>query len=162
MLVKMLRDLYVPTDMELPAEKSSDLARRINTFLETPDVNASLFSLLGWVFVDNHCMFKCIQNFMDLSKKEDMGAMFSAMTYSTAMGHVKRGQDFVVVYTYEPSKYLNNSASEFKDDSFMLNEEFYSPIAVRSRGADNDGKSYYKIPAFLSCHSSPDLFFLPC
>lgn len=126
----------------------SDLARRINTFLETPDVNASLFSLLGWVFVDNHCMFKCIQNFMDLSKKEDMGAMFSAMTYSTAMGHVKRGQDFVVVYTYEPSKYLNNSASEFKDDSFMLNEEFYSPIAVRSRGADNDGKSYYKIPAF--------------
>ena len=30
MLVKMLRDLYVPTDMELPAEKSSDLARRIS------------------------------------------------------------------------------------------------------------------------------------
>ena len=30
MLVKMLRDLYVPPDMELPAEKSTDLARRIS------------------------------------------------------------------------------------------------------------------------------------
>ena len=30
MLVKTLRDLYVPIDMELPAEKSTDLARRIS------------------------------------------------------------------------------------------------------------------------------------
>ena len=30
MLVKMMRDLYVPKDMELPAEKLSDLARRIS------------------------------------------------------------------------------------------------------------------------------------
>ena len=30
MLVKMLRDLYIPKNMELPAEKSTDLARRIS------------------------------------------------------------------------------------------------------------------------------------
>ena len=30
MLVKMLRNLYIPKDMELPVEKSSDLARRIS------------------------------------------------------------------------------------------------------------------------------------
>lgn len=124
------------------------LSERLDKFYEDLDVNASLYSLLGWVYGDNRCMLKCVQNFMDLGKFDEMKTMFSAMTYSTAMANIKKGQDFVVVYTYEPSKYLNNSASEFKDDSFMLNEEFYSPIAIRSRGADNVGKSYYKIPAF--------------
>jgi hypothetical protein len=124
------------------------LSERLDKFYEDLDVNASLYSLLGWVYGDNRCMLKCVQNFMDLGNIDDMKTMFSAMTYSTAMANIKKGQDFVVVYTYEPSKYLNNSSSEFKDDSFMLNEEFYSPIAIRSRGADNAGKSYYKIPAF--------------
>lgn len=124
------------------------LSERLDKFYEDLDVNASLYSLLGWVYGDNRCMLKCVQNFMDLGNFDEMKTMFSAMTYSTAMANIKKGQDFVVVYTYEPSKYLNNSASEFKDDSFMLNEEFYSPIAIRSRGADNVGKSYYKIPAF--------------
>lgn len=124
------------------------LSERLDKFYEDTDVNASLYSLLGWVYGDNRCMLKCVQNFMDLGNLADMKTMFSAMTYSTAMANIKKGQDFVVVYTYEPSKYLNNSSSEFKDDSFMLSEEFYSPIAIRSRGADNAGKSYYKIPAF--------------
>ena len=30
MLVKMLTNLYIPTDVELPVEKSIDLARRIS------------------------------------------------------------------------------------------------------------------------------------
>ena len=124
------------------------LSDRLDAFYEALDVNASVYSLLGWVYGDNRCMLKCVQNFMDLGNESGMSQMFSAMTYSTAMANIKKGQDFVVVYTYEPSKYLNNSSSEFKDDSFMLNEEFYSPIAVRSRGADNVGKTYYRIPAF--------------
>lgn len=124
------------------------LSERLDAFYEALDVNASVYSLLGWVYGDNRCMLKCVQNFMDLGSDSGMSQMFSAMTYSTAMANIKKGQDFVVVYTYEPSKYLNNSSSEFKDDSFMLNEEFYSPIAVRSRGADNVGKTYYRIPAF--------------
>ena len=34
MLVKMLRNLYIPTNMELPAEKSTDLARRISNIYD--------------------------------------------------------------------------------------------------------------------------------
>ena len=65
MLVKMLRDLYIPKNMELSAEKSTDLARRISHIYqelkETTDASAAAASaqasanealgLLEWIIV---------------------------------------------------------------------------------------------------------------
>ena len=115
------------------------------------DINVSLYSFLGKIFGDNRCFFKCVQNFFDLKDQKAMENLFKPLSYNTVMGTDftrNNGADFVVVYTYEPSKYLNVPNSEYEDDGFMLNDEFYSPISVKSRGADDNGKKFYKIPAF--------------
>lgn len=116
-----------------------------------PDINMSLYGFFGKIFGDNRCFFKCVQNFFDLKDQEAMQNLFTPLSYNTVMGTDftrNNGADFVVVYTYEPSKYLNVPNSEYEDDGFMLNDEFYSPISVKSRGADDNGKKFYKIPAF--------------
>ena len=83
-----------------------------------------MLSLLSYVYTDNRCMFKCIQNFIDLSKRDAMEDMFKPLPYSMAFGNNKKASDFVIVYTYEPSKALDVSSNEYADDSFMLNDEF--------------------------------------
>ena len=126
------------------------IVNEINVSFTYPDVNTSLYGFFGKIFGDNRCMFKCVQNFFDLKNQEAMANMFKPLSYNTVMNADftrNNGADFVVVYTYEPSKYLNVPNSDYKDDGFMLNDEFYSPISVRSRGADDEGK-FYKIPAF--------------
>ena len=127
------------------------IVNEINVSFTYPDVNMSLYGFFGKIFGDNRCMFKCVQNFFDLKNQEAMANMFKPLSYNTVMNADftrNNGADFVVVYTYEPSKYLNVPNSDYKDDGFMLNDEFYSPISVRSRGADDEGKNFYKIPAF--------------
>ena len=62
------------------------------------------------------------------------------------MQGIKKHPDFVVVYPYEPSKNLNIEKSDYEDDSFMLNDVFYTPIAVTSRGKDEN--AFYSLPAF--------------
>lgn len=127
------------------------IVNEINVSFTYPDVNMSLYGFFGKIFGDNRCMFKCVQNFFDLKNQEAMENMFKPLSYNTVMNADftrNNGADFVVVYTYEPSKYLNVPNSDYKDDGFMLNDEFYSPISVRSRGADDEGKNFYKIPAF--------------
>lgn len=127
------------------------IVNEINVSFTYPDVNTSLYGFFGKIFGDNRCMFKCVQNFFDLKNQEAMANMFKPLPYNTVMNADftrNNGADFVVVYTYEPSKYLNVPNSDYKDDGFMLNDEFYSPISVRSRGADDEGKNFYKIPAF--------------
>ena len=127
------------------------IVNEINVSFTYPDVNTSLYGFFGKIFGDNRCMFKCVQNFFDLKNQEAMANMFKPLSYNTVMNADftrNNGADFVVVYTYEPSKYLNVPNSDYKDDGFMLNDEFYSPISVRSRGADDEGKNFYKIPAF--------------
>ena len=91
-------------------------------------------------------MMMCLQNFLDFGKGEgSMEVMFKPIPYNE-MPPPHKHPDFVVVYPYEPSKYLNVDNGEFNNDSFMLNDEFDTPMAVKSRGANED--EYYKIPAF--------------
>lgn len=121
------------------------LTERLDTARSFSDIGSSVYSLLGWIYGDNRCMFKCIQNFSDFSEGNGIYDVFNPLPYSTAFSNLRQGSDFVVVYTYEPSKYLDLNSSEYTDDGFMLNNEFETPISIKSRG---DTKGYYKIPAF--------------
>ena len=77
----------------------------------------------------------CIQNFLDLADDKAMNAMFKPIPYNE-MPQPRKNPDFVVLYPYEPSKYLNVDNGEYTNDAFMLNEEDETPIAIRSRGED--------------------------
>ena len=125
------------------------LADSIKISTTYTDTNIMLYNFLADLYGGHRCMMKCIQNFRDLSK--GMDDMFKPVPYMK-MGRPKRFADFVVIYTYAPSKNLNVANSEFNDDGFMLNDELETPLAIRSRGessADSvEGGTYYKIPAF--------------
>lgn len=121
------------------------LSEKIDTAMDYYEIGSSAYSLLGWIFQDNRCLFKCVQNFADLANPNEMGKMFDPLPYTEAMKEAGKASDFVVVYTYEPSKYLNIESSDFKDDGFMLNNEEYTPMAIKSRSNPNN---YYTIPAF--------------
>lgn len=121
------------------------LAERLDTSRTYSDISSSVYSLLGWIYGDNRCMFKCIQNFADFSNGDGIYDVFKPLPYSTAFANKRQGSDFVVVYTYEPSKYLDLNSSEYTDDGFMLNDELQCPVSIKSRGTTN---GYYKIPAF--------------
>ena len=123
------------------------LFERIDTLTSYSDIKSNVLSFLSYVYTDNRCMFKCIQNFIDLSKRESMENMFKPLPYSNAFDpkNIRNGQDFVVCYTYEPSKHLDIQGAEYEDDSFMLNNESKTPMSIRTRGAKGD---FYTIPAF--------------
>lgn len=113
--------------------------------LEASNTNTMLLGFISDILGKNKTMLLCLQNFADLSKKESMEMMFRPLAYNSLMD-VRKHPDFVIVYPYEPSKYLNSDNSEFKDDSFMLNDETFTPLAIKSRGGNED--SYYNLPAF--------------
>ena len=121
------------------------LCDKIEASFDAKDVNTMMLGFMADIFGLNKCMFVCIQNFLDLAKDESMNVMFRPIPYN-AMPTPNKHPDFVIVYPYEPSKYLNIDNGEYNNDSFMLNDEFETPIAIRSRGAKED--DYYKIPAF--------------
>lgn len=121
------------------------LASRITQLLKSNDVSVMMLGFMADIYSDNKCMMMCIQNFLDMSSKDNMMKMFKPIPYNE-MPSPKKHPDFVVIYPYEPSKNLDINNGEFKDDGFMLNDEDYTPIAIRSRGDNED--SWYRIPAF--------------
>lgn len=121
------------------------LAGRLTQLLNSNDVSVMMLGFMADIYSDNKCMMLCIQNFADMSKKDNMMKMFKPIPYNS-MPSPRRHPDFVVVYPYEPSKNLDINNGEFKDDGFMLNDENYTPIAIRSRGDNED--MWYHIPAF--------------
>jgi len=121
------------------------LAGRLTQLLNSNDVSVMMLGFMADIYSDNKCMMLCIQNFADMSQKDNMMKMFKPIPYNS-MPSPKRHPDFVVVYPYEPSKNLDINNGEFKDDGFMLNDENYTPIAIRSRGDNED--MWYHIPAF--------------
>ena len=123
----------------------SQLLKTMDVILSYTDINSNLLSLLGTVYGDNRCLFKCIQNFINLADSKAMEDMFKPLSYSTAFSDIRKGSDFVVVYTYEPSKCLDVNSNEYADDGFMLNDEFNTPMSIKTRGAK--GK-FYRMPAF--------------
>jgi lysozyme family protein len=123
----------------------SQLLKTMDVILSYTDINSNLLSLLGTVYGDNRCLFKCIQIFINLADSKAMEDMFKPLSYSTAFSDIRKGSDFVVVYTYEPSKCLDVNSNEYADDGFMLNDEFNTPMSIKTRGAQ--GK-FYRMPAF--------------
>ena len=108
------------------------------------DVSVMMLGFMAEIYAENKCMLLSLQNFMDLSNPDNMRDMFKTFSYNE-MPSANKHPDFVVVYPYEPSKYLNVDNAEYTDDSFMLNDENETPLAIKSR---NDDENSYKIPAF--------------
>ena len=117
----------------------------IDNALNAKNTNAMMLGFIADVLSKNKAMLLCLQNFQDLAEKEAMEMMFRPIPFN-AIRDVNKHPDFVVLYPYEPSKYLNTDNSEFTNDSFMLNDEFETPLAIRSRVSDPNKN--YQIPAF--------------
>ena len=121
------------------------MKEKIDALLGYQDINTMMLGFMADMYAQNRCMFLCLQNFYDLSKKGSMNDMFVPYTYNDAP-FPNEYPSFVVVYPYEPSKNLDVGAnSEYEDDSFMLNDETETPKAVTSRDVN---ENTYMIPAF--------------
>lgn len=121
------------------------LCEKIDAFLTYQDINVMMLGFMSDIYSQNKCMLMAIQNFADISKRGSMDEMFKPLPYNSIdWSTVNKHPSFVVVYPYEPSKHLNVSNNEYNDDSFMLNDENETPIAIRSRNYDG----MYYIPAF--------------
>lgn len=116
----------------------------IENVFDSKNVHGMLLGFLADIYGKNKCMLMCLQNFLDLYEDNAMSVMFKPIPYN-AMIKSKGHPDFVVIYPYEPSKNLNVDNGEYNDDSFMLDEEFDTPIAIRSRKKD---ENCYQLPAF--------------
>lgn len=109
----------------------------------------SLLSFLSSVYAKNKLNFVCVQNFLDLGKKSNMETMFDAVPY-TSYWDVKRNPNFIVMFPYESSNYLEVENSEYENDGFMINmppstkNKWPEPLVSRNSGS-NVG---FNIPAF--------------
>ena len=125
----------------------SKLSAKIDAAMDSTDVNTMMYGFMADIFAQNKCMILCLQNFIDLgqNKNNGMDKMFKPIPYNE-MTKPNKHPDFVVLYPYEPSKHLNIDNAEYNDDSFMLNDEFDTPLPIKSRGSDES--AFYNIPAF--------------
>lgn len=109
----------------------------------------SLLSFLSSVYAKNKLNFICVQNFLDLGDKKNMENMFDAIPY-TSYWDIKRNPNFIVMYPYETSNYLEVENSEYENDGFMINmppstkNKWPEPLVSRNSGS-NIG---FNIPAF--------------
>ena len=123
------------------------LADRIRTLLDYQDINSMLLGFMADIYSANKSMLMTIQNFADLRKKEAMNEMFTPLSYnSIKWADINKYPSFVVVYPYQASQHLSNANGEYKDDGFMLNDEFDTPLAIRTKRGEENG--HYLIPAF--------------
>ena len=122
------------------------IANKVEALLSSTDINSMLLGFIGDMYSANKAMLMTIQNFADLRKKGSMNEMFTPMPYNSINWPINKYSSFVVVYPYQASKNLNIPNGEFKDDGFMLNDEFETPIAIR--GKEGEEKGHYNIPAF--------------
>lgn len=119
------------------------LANTLIDIITPKSQSINMFNFLCQVFGDSRCMLMSVQNFMDLSVKENMDSMFEPIPYQR-MPKPKRHPDFVVFYSYARSSHLNIPNGEYEDDSFDLSTIEKMPLPITTRNP-NDG---YKIPAF--------------
>lgn len=114
----------------------------------SPDWNATMLPFMSDIYAMHKCMFKCIQNFIDVTSKDSMDNMFKPISYYE-MKEPKRYPDFVVIYPYQPSSNLDMKNGGFEDDSFMLNDKEKSPSAIVTRTLSTKGENdWYQLPAF--------------
>ena len=110
----------------------------------------SLLSFLSSIYQHNKFNFLCVQNFIDLSKKENMENMFDTVPY-TQTWDIKRHPNFIVMYPYESSSHLADvDESEYENDGFMINQpnsvDNLWPEPLTSKNANAGIR--YNIPAF--------------
>ena len=109
----------------------------------------SLLSFLSSVYAKNKFNFLCVQNFLDLGDRHNMELMFDTVPYTDAW-IVKRHPNFIVMYPYESSNYLDIENGEYDNDGFMINQKKSDrniwPEALTSRNANSQIE--YTIPAF--------------
>ena len=110
----------------------------------------SLYSLLGDIQAHNKFLFFCVQNFADFGKLENLERVFDTVPY-TEMEEFRRHPNFVVVYPYEASSWLDDvSNGEYNNDGFMINQpnsttnKWPEPLT----SANYNGGESYRIPAF--------------
>lgn len=123
------------------------VADKIRTLLDSTDINVMLLGFMADMYSANKSMLMVLQNFADLRKKDAMNELFTPMPYNAVnWGDINKDPSFVVVYPYQASRNLNIPNSDYKDDGFMLNDEYETPKAIRSKKNEEDG--HFKIPAF--------------
>jgi len=121
------------------------ISEKVKALLSYQDINSMLLGFMADMYSANKSMFMSIQNFADLRKKGSMDEMFTPISYNSInWGGINKYPSFVVVYPYQASRNLNIPNGEYENDGFMLNDEFETPIAVRSKNDENG----YRIPAF--------------
>lgn len=127
-----------------------ELVRMLEKSMLSPDWNATMLPFMSDIFADHKCMFKCVQNFIDLTSKDSMDNMFKPIPFNQ-MKEPERNPDFVVIYPYQPSSNLDMNNGQFEDDGFMLNDAEKSPMAIATRtlpSSENAEKEWYQLPAF--------------
>ena len=110
----------------------------------------SILSFLSSIYAKNKFTFLCVQNFLDLSKRENMEMMFDTVPY-TDVWNINRHPNFIVMYPYEASVHLADiENSEYDNDGFMINmpqsDNNIWPEPLKSRNANSTVG--YSIPAF--------------
>ena len=111
----------------------------------------TLLSFLSVMCQDNKFNFFCINNFLDLSIKENLEKMFTPIPY-LEMGTPSSDPNFIIQYPYEPSSHLDlGPDSEYKDDSFMINGLNGNNVQVSPNfpvALTDSAEAGYSIPAF--------------
>jgi len=104
----------------------------------------SLLSMFGDICNVNKFLFFCINNFIDLSKQENLKNIFKPISYLD-MKKPANHPNFIFNYTYEASSHLDlGDGNAYKGDSFMITPEgSHLPIPLQG-GNETD----YHIPAF--------------
>lgn len=123
------------------------VAEKVNALLESADINSMLLGFMADMYSANKSMLMVLQNFADLRKKDAMDELFTPIPFNAiSWDDINKDPSFVIVYPYQASRNLNIPDGEYEDDGFMLNDEFETPRAIRSKVNEENG--HYKIPAF--------------
>ena len=99
------------------------------------DINVTLITLITNVLADSNVALHTVHNFIDLNSKnyvESMENMFKPIPL-IEMREPTEEPHFVCIYCGESSSKLDIPNSNFKDDSFMLNDDNVLPKAVLSK-----------------------------
>ena len=109
----------------------------------------SMLSFISSSYAKDGFGFYTVQNFIDLSKKdilEKTEKMFDLIPFnSIKFGNIRNTPSFIVMYSHEYSSKLNDLESDFKSDSFDINDDSNLPKPILNKDLGRNG---YRVPAF--------------
>ena len=109
----------------------------------------SLLSFIVKMLSTNRFGFYCVQNFFDFSdnnvERNKLMNLFKAIPYEKIdFANINKHPSFIVMYSYEYSSKLDMKDSQYKSDSFDLDNEDSLPIPIKLKTK----LCGYKIPSF--------------